>query len=75
MFILSPSILLRLTWLCFSCPYVTAVGATTGVVPSERGANFSGGGFSNYFDTPAYQAQAVADYISALGDTNAGLFK
>ncbi|KAF9009290.1 subtilisin-like protein [Hymenopellis radicata] len=55
-----------------SCPYVTAVGGTTGVV--ERAASFSSGGFSNYFSTPKYQAQATVEYVSALGDTYKGLY-
>lgn len=37
-----------------SCPYVTAVGATTGLGP-ETAASFSGGGFSNFFAAPNYQ--------------------
>ncbi|KZT10837.1 family S53 protease-like protein [Laetiporus sulphureus 93-53] len=55
------------------CPYMTSVGATTGISP-EVAASFSAGGFSNYFSTPSYQSSAVASYLSALGDTNAGLF-
>ncbi|KAJ7704957.1 subtilisin-like protein [Mycena rosella] len=41
------------------CPYVTAVGSTGGIAP-ERGSSFSSGGFSNFFSTPDYQADAVA---------------
>ncbi|KAF9014524.1 subtilisin-like protein [Hymenopellis radicata] len=55
-----------------SCPYVTAVGGTTGVV--ESAWDFSGGGFSNYFSTPKYQAQATLKYVSAMGDTYKGLY-
>ncbi|KAF9025365.1 subtilisin-like protein [Hymenopellis radicata] len=55
-----------------SCPYITSVGGTTGVV--ERAADFSGGGFSNYFSTPKYQAQAAVEYVSALGNTYKGLY-
>ncbi|KAF8912397.1 peptidase S8/S53 domain-containing protein [Mucidula mucida] len=55
-----------------SCPYVTTVGGTTGVV--ERAASFSGGGFSNYFPAPEYQAQITADYVSTLGDMYKGLY-
>jgi len=56
-----------------SCPFVTAVGATTGVNP-EHAASFSGGGFSNYFATPSYQANATAAYLSAFGTTYTGLY-
>ncbi|KAJ7623738.1 peptidase S8/S53 domain-containing protein [Roridomyces roridus] len=50
-----------------SCPYITAVGGTTGVNP-EVAASLSGGGFSNYFRRPAYQTSTVASFIIALGD-------
>ncbi|KAF9027259.1 family S53 protease [Hymenopellis radicata] len=55
-----------------TCPWQTAVGATTGI--TEVAADFSSGGFSNYFSIPDYQADVVASYLSTLGDTNAGLF-
>ncbi|KDQ16562.1 hypothetical protein BOTBODRAFT_252534 [Botryobasidium botryosum FD-172 SS1] len=55
-----------------SCPYVTAVGGTTG--KPETAVDFSGGGFSNYFAQPSYQSSAVNAYIAALGATNAGLY-
>jgi tripeptidyl-peptidase-1 len=54
-----------------SCPYVTAVGATQ--VPAGRKVTdpesatyeviYSGGGFSNYFPTPAYQTGAVKGFL------------
>ncbi|KAH9940472.1 family S53 protease-like protein [Epithele typhae] len=56
-----------------SCPFVTVVGSTTGISP-ETAADFSSGGFSNVFDQPSYQADAVGNYLSLLGNTNAGLF-
>ncbi|KAF8878645.1 peptidase S8/S53 domain-containing protein [Mucidula mucida] len=56
-----------------TCPWQTAVGGTTGISP-EVAADFSSGGFSNYFSIPDYQADAVASYLSTLGNTNAGLF-
>lgn len=50
-----------------SCPYVTSVGATTlpsGKVPGDAETAVtsfsSGGGFSNIWTTPSYQASAVA---------------
>ena len=55
-----------------TCPYVTAVGATQ-IVPGasvtqpeeacETGI-FSGGGFSNVFPLPAYQASAVTGFLT-----------
>jgi tripeptidyl-peptidase-1 len=57
-----------------SCPFVTAVGGTTQVNP-EVAANFSSGGFSNYFSRPCYQEAAVVSYLTKLGGQNSGLFK
>jgi len=54
-----------------SCPYVTAVGATT--IPSggtykstevAATAVQSGGGFSNVWPIPSYQQSAVASYYA-----------
>lgn len=66
------------------CPYVTSVGATTGFSPERAaydvlgsGSVFtSGGGFSNYFSQPSYQAEAVQNYSAAyLADgVYAGLY-
>ncbi|KAG1763179.1 peptidase S8/S53 domain-containing protein [Suillus occidentalis] len=47
-----------------SCPYVTAVGGTVHI--PETAANFSGGGFSNYFHRPSYQDAAVSAYLATL---------
>ncbi|KAI3334490.1 peptidase S8/S53 domain-containing protein [Ustulina deusta] len=60
-----------------NCPYITAVGATTligndtdsgeravsrpGTGPAN--AYYSGGGFSNYFAVPSYQAAAVSNFM------------
>ena len=52
---------------------LTSVGSTQGINP-ETAAPFSAGGFSNIFAQPDYQADAVATYLKALGDTNSGLF-
>lgn len=65
-----------------SCPYVTGVGGTTSQGPevaveivtrngSTNGGFFSGGGFSRYFPTPAYQIAAVAQYIPKVAAYNA----
>ncbi|KDR82525.1 hypothetical protein GALMADRAFT_828163 [Galerina marginata CBS 339.88] len=56
-----------------SCPFVTAVGATQvnpgSTVNDPEGACeqviFSGGGFSNIFQMPSYQANAVNAYVKA----------
>jgi tripeptidyl-peptidase-1 len=44
------------------CPYVTGVGGTT-YVP-ETAVFFSGGGFSDYWPRPWYQALAVGKYLA-----------
>lgn len=56
-----------------TCPFVTAVGATTSFNP-ETAASFSGGGFSNFFATGSWQQSAVSAYLSSIGSTNAGLY-
>ncbi|KAJ5594651.1 Peptidase S8/S53 subtilisin/kexin/sedolisin [Penicillium hispanicum] len=56
-----------------ACPWVTSVGATTGTSP-ERAVYFSSGGFSDLWDRPAYQDDAVNDYLHKLGDQWSGLF-
>ncbi|KAF9534132.1 tripeptidyl peptidase A [Crepidotus variabilis] len=56
-----------------TCPFVTSVGGTQNINPEVAVSRFySGGGFSNYFDTPDYQKAAVSKYISALPK---GLYK
>ncbi|KAI0823314.1 family S53 protease [Trametes gibbosa] len=54
------------------CPFMTSVGATTGV--PETSASFSSGGFSNFFAQPSYQSSAVSTFLTALGNTNSGKF-
>ncbi|KAH8109999.1 family S53 protease-like protein [Phellopilus nigrolimitatus] len=54
------------------CPFMTSVGATTGI--EETAWTSTSGGFSNYFDIPSYQADAVSSYLTTLGSTNSGLF-
>lgn len=49
-----------------TCPWVTAVGATSGEAGPSSGAKFSGGGFSQYFAQPQWQREAVGGYIAAL---------
>ncbi|KAG0239376.1 peptidase S8/S53 domain-containing protein [Mortierella sp. GBAus27b] len=55
-----------------SCPYVTSVGATSGI--PEKGADLSTGGFSNLFPQPDYQAGAVKSYLGQLGNQYQGRF-
>lgn len=49
-------------------PYITAVGgtdfATKGTIGAEKAWTQGGGGFSNTFPIPPYQATAVASYLS-----------
>jgi len=45
-------------------PFITAVGGTFQVGAAETGVGFSGGGFSNYWDRPAWQKEAVAKYFT-----------
>ncbi len=56
-----------------ACPYVTSVGATTGVQP-EGGVSFSSGGFSDLFPRPKYQEDAVKGYLTKLGKQWEGLY-
>ncbi|KAF1935916.1 tripeptidyl-peptidase-like protein [Clathrospora elynae] len=56
-----------------ACPYVTSVGGTTGVQP-EAAVGFSSGGFSDLFDRPAYQDNAINGYLKKLGSQWAGLY-
>ncbi|KZW04450.1 tripeptidyl peptidase A [Exidia glandulosa HHB12029] len=56
-----------------SCPFVTAVGGTH-FVP-EVAVGFSGGGFSDYFERPAYQDEIVSAFLDTIPETTyAGLF-
>ncbi|KAK0230450.1 tripeptidyl peptidase A [Armillaria fumosa] len=56
-----------------TCPYVTAVGGTSGI--PEQAVFFSGGGFSNYFVRPKWQNRAVERYLARLPNgTYEGLY-
>lgn len=62
-----------------SCPYVTSVGGTVGFNPEvvaydPRNKYSSGGGFSNYFKQPEFQAEAVAGYLDKIGDQFSELY-
>lgn len=49
-----------------SCPYVTAIGATDSVGPPLTAADYSAGGFSDYFARPKWQDAAVPPYIERM---------
>ena len=53
---------------------MTAVGGTVEINP-EVAIDFSGGGFSQLFPAPAYQAKAVSKYLETLGTKYEGLYK
>lgn len=57
-----------------ACPYVTSVGATEETCP-EKAMNFSSGGFSEYWDRPWWQNNAVSSYLGAHGDRFKGYYK
>ncbi|KAH9026300.1 peptidase S8/S53 domain-containing protein [Lactarius deliciosus] len=56
-----------------ACPFLTVVGGTTEFDP-EVAAIFSGGGFSDYFERPPYQAGAVSTFLQDLGNRYLGLY-
>ncbi|KAH9165875.1 peptidase S8/S53 domain-containing protein [Lactarius sanguifluus] len=56
-----------------TCPYITSVGGTTGSNP-EVAAGLSGGGFSNYFERPAYQNVVVPVFLQSLGSQYNGMY-
>jgi len=53
-------------------PYVTAVGGTAWT--KESAADFSSGGFSNYWPRPAYQDAAVEAYLKQSGLPDKSLY-
>ncbi|KAL1621006.1 Tripeptidyl-peptidase sed2 [Neofusicoccum ribis] len=56
-----------------SCPYVTSVGGTYQVEP-ERAVSFSSGGFSDLWERPSWQDEAISKYLTILGDKWDGLY-
>ncbi|KAJ5375948.1 hypothetical protein N7509_012834 [Penicillium cosmopolitanum] len=56
-----------------ACPWVTSVGATTHTSP-EKAVYFSSGGFSDLWERPKYQEDAVDSYLQNLGNQWSGLF-
>ncbi|KAF4125497.1 tripeptidyl-peptidase I [Geosmithia morbida] len=57
-----------------SCPWVTAVGAVSNINNPPTGAEFSGGGFSQYFKRETWQDSSVSSYETALGGRLRGLY-
>ncbi|KAH9174831.1 peptidase S8/S53 domain-containing protein [Lactarius sanguifluus] len=57
----------------FQVPLLPAVGGTTEFDP-EVAAIFSGGGFSDYYKRPSYQAGAVSTFLQDLGNRYLGLY-
>lgn len=55
-----------------SCPWVTAVGGTTG--SPETAAGLSSGGFSEYYPAPNYQTNSTSSYLSRIGKQYSGLY-
>ncbi|KAI8631334.1 peptidase S8/S53 domain-containing protein [Xylariaceae sp. FL1651] len=55
-----------------SCPWVTTVGGTSGTSGDgpEVVWDFSGGGFSNFFDRPSWQNSTVASWLTSNPDGN-----
>lgn len=56
-----------------SCPYVTSVGGTTFFEP-EVAVSFSSGGFSDLWERPRWQSNAVKGYLRFLGAKWNGLY-
>ncbi|KAH8895492.1 tripeptidyl-peptidase sed4 [Thozetella sp. PMI_491] len=56
-----------------SCPYVTSVGATGFYIPWEP-TSWSSGGFSEYFEAPAWQQNDTAKYVASLNGTHDGWY-
>ena len=57
----------------FAGPFVTSVGGTTSY--PEVAAPLSAGGFSDYFERPDYQDEALPIFFENLGNQYAGLYK
>ncbi|KAF2703800.1 subtilisin-like protein [Pleomassaria siparia CBS 279.74] len=51
-----------------SCPWVTSVGSTRYL--NETATYFSSGGFSDYWQRPSYQDNAIEAYFNILGEKN-----
>lgn len=57
-----------------SCPWVTAAGAMSSHASPPPAADFSTGGFSQYFARPPWQDDAVDGYVRELAGHLAGYY-
>ncbi|UNI15883.1 Tripeptidyl-peptidase I [Purpureocillium takamizusanense] len=57
-----------------SCPWVTAMGAVTNKEGPPPGAEFSSGGFSQFFDRPWWQTGVVEEYVRQLDGHLSGYY-
>ncbi|CAK5279224.1 unnamed protein product, partial [Mycena citricolor] len=55
-----------------ACPFLTSVGSTIGL--PETAANFTSGGFSDVFQSPAYQTTQVASFLKTVPSDFKGIF-
>lgn len=58
-----------------TCPWVTVVGGTKYFGAAEQAHVLGGSGFSNHFKAPAYQVDAVDDYVDSLNGQWDGIYK
>ncbi|KAJ6786611.1 hypothetical protein PWT90_08199 [Aphanocladium album] len=59
-----------------TCPYALAVGAVTNAAEAPPvAADFSTGGFSQYFKQPEWQKEAVGEYIGQIGGHMKGYYE
>ncbi|KAH9023934.1 subtilisin-like protein [Lactarius hengduanensis] len=60
-----------------TCPYVTVVGGTMDYEPEVAAVLpdcISGGGFSDFFERPPYQEEAVSTFLHGLGNRYQGFY-
>ncbi|KAF4966254.1 hypothetical protein FSARC_6053 [Fusarium sarcochroum] len=57
-----------------TCPWVTSIGGVTAGLEPLEGAEFSGGGFSQYFPREKWQDASVKSYVKALDGHLDGYF-
>lgn len=58
-----------------TCPWALAVGAVSNTENPPAAAEFSGGGFSQYFSQPDYQKDAVGKYVESLNSHLHGYYE
>ncbi|KAF5019590.1 hypothetical protein F66182_8400 [Fusarium sp. NRRL 66182] len=57
-----------------TCPWVTSIGGVIAGLNPPEGADFSGGGFSQYFAREKWQDASVDSYVKALGGHLGGYY-